>query len=206
MSTNDRENWIATVRFSIIPSRADSLHRTIPLVRLNCSVSNLILFRVKRHCRHREITTMPKDAAGNFRPNHQLARQADRAAEGRKSQPTKQTSKPDAAPPPDNQDSGGGGSELHDNGDGTYTTTCDGQTTQHPTLGSALVAMAAHHEPEGTHVHAHHDGPPEGEPVAADGALFGRRRIAIERSRIAGRSWPARGIRHERRRRNAVRQ
>jgi len=100
---------------------------------------------------------MPKDASGTFRPNHQLARQADRAAEGRKSQPPKQPVKSGGAPPPDTEGDSQG-SQLTANGDGTYSTTCDGQTTQHPTLGSALVAMAASHEPEGTHVHLHSDG------------------------------------------------
>jgi|ERR1700743_359501 len=49
-------------------------------------------------------------------------------------------------------------SELHDNGDGSYKTVKGGAEEQHPDMGHALMAIAAHHKPEGKHVHAHHDG------------------------------------------------
>lgn len=49
-------------------------------------------------------------------------------------------------------------SELHDNGDGSFKTVKGGAEEQHPDMGHALMAMAAHHKPEGKHVHAHHDG------------------------------------------------
>lgn len=49
-------------------------------------------------------------------------------------------------------------SELHDNGDGSFKTVKGGAEEQHPDMGHALMAIAAHHKPEGKHVHAHHDG------------------------------------------------
>jgi hypothetical protein len=63
----------------------------------------------------------------------------------------------------------GGGSELHAHGDGSYHSVIDGAKTEHPSIGHALVHMAAHHEPEGTHVHAHHDGMSVKMHHAADG-------------------------------------
>lgn len=48
---------------------------------------------------------------------------------------------------------------LHHNGDGTYKTKHeDGTENDHPHLGHALMHMAHHHEPDGKHVHVHHDG------------------------------------------------
>jgi hypothetical protein len=51
-------------------------------------------------------------------------------------------------------------SELHDHGDGTYhTVTPDGNETQHPHMGHALMHLAAHHGGgEGKHMHVHQDG------------------------------------------------
>lgn len=56
------------------------------------------------------------------------------------------------------EEMGGEHSELHDNGDGSFKTVKGGEEEQHPDMGHALMAMAAHHKPEGKHVHAHHDG------------------------------------------------
>lgn len=109
---------------------------------------------------------MPTDKSGKYRPNNQLAAHADKVAEGRNSKPApamgakkfmgdktgdKMSDKPMAP-------SGGEHSELHAHGDGTYHTMDGGQKTEHPSLGHALMHMAGKHEPDGTHVHMHHDG------------------------------------------------
>lgn len=53
----------------------------------------------------------------------------------------------------------GGHSQLHPHGDGSYhTITSDGQRTEHPHIGHALMHMAAHHEGDGKHMHVHQDG------------------------------------------------
>lgn len=96
---------------------------------------------------------MPMDKAGKYRPNHQLAAHADKMSAGRSAPPAAKLT-PGAEP----HEEGGDASELHDHGDGTYHSMIGGEKTEHPSLGHALMHMAAHHEPEGTHVHAHSDG------------------------------------------------
>lgn len=49
-------------------------------------------------------------------------------------------------------------SELHSHGDGTYHTVVKGEQTEHPSIEHATAHMASKHEPEGDHVHMHHDG------------------------------------------------
>ena len=57
------------------------------------------------------------------------------------------------------QEPAGEHSELHPHPDGVgFTTKKGGSEEEHPDLGHALMAMAAHHKPEGKHFHAHHDG------------------------------------------------
>lgn len=51
---------------------------------------------------------------------------------------------------------GGDGMSLHSHGDGSYHTEPDGE--QHDHLGKALMHLAHHHEPDGKHMHIHHDG------------------------------------------------
>jgi len=54
---------------------------------------------------------------------------------------------------------GGEHSKLFDHGDGTFhSVTSDGERTEHPRIGHAVVHLAAHHEPEGKHFHVHQDG------------------------------------------------
>lgn len=108
---------------------------------------------------------MPKDAAGNFRISDQHATHANRMAEARKAPP------PVAAKGGPAED-GAEHSQLHDHNDGTYHTITGGQHTEHPSIGHALIHLGAHHEPDGTHVHAQHDGmsikshhSSDGEPV-----------------------------------------
>lgn len=69
--------------------------------------------------------------------------------------------KESAAPPKDANPEEMGGekmSSMHEHPDGSFHTMKDGQQEDHPDMGHALMAMAAHHKPEGKHVHAHHDG------------------------------------------------
>lgn len=48
---------------------------------------------------------------------------------------------------------------MHDHGDGTFHTEHeDGTKTEHPSLGHALMHMAAKHAPGDKHMHMHHDG------------------------------------------------
>ncbi len=56
------------------------------------------------------------------------------------------------------EEGGGDALSLHSNGDGTYHTEGGGGQEEHPTLGHALMHMAHHNEPEGKHMHIHHDG------------------------------------------------
>lgn len=101
---------------------------------------------------------MPKSGSGRFFANPQMAARADRAG-GAKS-----GAKPDAAEKPASAHGAsadhetGDSSELKAHGDGRYTTKTGGSETEHPSLGHALVHLAGHHEPEGDHVHMHHDG------------------------------------------------
>lgn len=93
---------------------------------------------------------MPMDQSGKMRPSHQLARAADKAAV---------THKPEGAmKPPGSSEEGGDHTELHDHGDGSYHSVIDGEHTEHPSLGHALMHIATHHEPDGTHMHMHSDG------------------------------------------------
>jgi hypothetical protein len=47
---------------------------------------------------------------------------------------------------------------LHDHGDGTFHSEGhDGETTEHPNIGHAVVHIASKHA-EGKHMHTHHDG------------------------------------------------
>lgn len=56
-------------------------------------------------------------------------------------------------------DGGGGGAmELHPHGDGTFHTMVEGQKEEHPDHLSAIAHLAHHAEPEGKHMHIHHDG------------------------------------------------
>ena len=51
----------------------------------------------------------------------------------------------------------GGHHELHAHGDGTFhTVSPEGEKTEHPHIGHALMHMAMHHEPDGAHSHVHH--------------------------------------------------
>lgn len=59
---------------------------------------------------------------------------------------------------PKPEESGEKMSSMHEHPDGTFHTMKDGDKEEHPDMGHALMAMAAHHKPEGKHVHAHHDG------------------------------------------------
>ena len=95
---------------------------------------------------------MPMDNFGKYRINHQMAAHSNRAAEGR--------AKGDPIMAKEREDGGSGSehTELHDHGDGSYHTVIGGEKTEHPHLGHALMYMAGHHEPEGIHHHAHHDG------------------------------------------------
>lgn len=49
-------------------------------------------------------------------------------------------------------------STMTEKSDGMFHVEHQGETSEHPDMGHALMAMAAHHKPEGKHVHAHHDG------------------------------------------------
>ena len=70
--------------------------------------------------------------------------------------------KGEAAPKPEmggEHEEGGAQFQIHDHGDGTFhSITKDGQRTEHPHVGHLAVHVAAHHEPDGKHFHAHQDG------------------------------------------------
>ena len=61
----------------------------------------------------------------------------------------------------------GSHSELHPHGDGTYHSVMDGEKTEHPSFGHAMMHMAMKHEPEGGHSHVHHT--EEGEHISHHG-------------------------------------
>ena len=88
---------------------------------------------------------MPVDGTGAYRHNDESARMHTRAA----------------GMDPDKEESGGENvHELHDHGDGTFSTSHpEHGEMEHPTLGHALIHMASKHAEEGhKHFHAQHDG------------------------------------------------
>lgn len=88
---------------------------------------------------------MPLDGKGKFHLNSQQASSSDKLEGTQK--------------PQEGQDSGEGHHELHAHGDGTYHTIApDGERTEHPHLGHALMHMAKHHEPGAKHMHVMSDG------------------------------------------------
>jgi hypothetical protein len=53
----------------------------------------------------------------------------------------------------------GSSTSLHEHGDGTFHTEGqDGERTEHPSFGHAMMHMASKHGGGGTHMHIHHDG------------------------------------------------
>lgn len=86
---------------------------------------------------------MPVDGGGNYRHNVESARMHDRA-EGRE---------PGEA-------GAGNVHELHDHGDGTFTTKHpEHGEVEHESLGHALAHIAHAHKQDGhKHMHIHHDG------------------------------------------------
>lgn len=102
---------------------------------------------------------MPKSSDGRFHMNKQLADRASKISKVPAKSPAIKSHQPppgDASGPDNNEQ--GDHSELHPHGDGTYHSVSGGEQTEHPTLGHALMHMAAKHEPEGDHMHLHHDG------------------------------------------------
>lgn len=94
---------------------------------------------------------MPMNSKGEFHMNPQRGRMAEGME--RKAAP--------AAPKAEEPKSEGGDETsmtLHSKGDGTYHTESGGEQTEHPSLGHALMHMAHHAEPDGKHMHIHHDG------------------------------------------------
>jgi hypothetical protein len=85
---------------------------------------------------------MPLDGKGKFHINSQMASSSDKL-EG-----TVPAGEGEGKP-----------HELHAHGDGTYhTVSPEGERTEHPHLGHALMHMAAHHEPGAKHMHVMSDG------------------------------------------------
>lgn len=98
---------------------------------------------------------MAKDSTGKFHLNPQRAAHASKVASGGSSAP-KPAASPKAEAPP--MAGGGNSSTLHDNGDGSYKTESGGETTEHPSIGHALVHIASKHGGDGKHMHIHSDG------------------------------------------------
>jgi hypothetical protein len=88
------------------------------------------------------------DKSGSYRPNHQLAKHADKMNQGR----------PNSDVTPAVQPEDTECTKLHDHGDGTYTSECGGESMDHTHIGHALMHIASHHEPDGIHHHVHSDG------------------------------------------------
>lgn len=114
---------------------------------------------------------MPRDSKGNFHLNIQQAHAADRmrspaAAKG-------SAAVPDAVQAP-SEDTGMAHTTLHDHGDGSFhTESSDGERTEHPAIGHALMHLAAKHS-DGKHMHVHHDGlEAVSHHVAEDGQVEG---------------------------------
>jgi hypothetical protein len=96
---------------------------------------------------------MPFDKAGKFHLNTQRANASDRV----------KPMSPPPAEPKGKPEAGGSGSDahttLHDHGDGTFhTESHDGERTDHPSIGHAVVHIASRHAEGGKHMHIHHDG------------------------------------------------
>jgi hypothetical protein len=106
---------------------------------------------------------MPKDSKGNFHNNTQRAMHADKMAgsgppyKAGKSSVDQMTPKTSEDPLADAESVGH--TTLHDHGDGSFhTDSSEGERTEHPTLGHALMHMASQHGADGKHMHAHSDG------------------------------------------------
>lgn len=99
---------------------------------------------------------MPKDQAGNFHFSSQRAMASDKM--GPKAAPAPKGGGALAMKDPSAEPEAGAATELHDKGDGTFhTKTSDGEETDHPHIGHALMHIASKHS-TGKHFHAHHDG------------------------------------------------
>ena len=62
-----------------------------------------------------------------------------------------------------------GHTQLHDHGDGTFhSITSDGEKTEHPNIGHALIHIGGHHVAEGKHLHVHQG--EDGEHTSHQGA------------------------------------
>lgn len=94
---------------------------------------------------------MAKDMKGNFHISGARARMADRSGVA-----------PDEKTPGDHvddEDQGEKGSiQMVPHGDGTYHTEADGEHTEHPDLGHALMHVAIKVEPGAKHMHVSDDG------------------------------------------------
>ena len=99
---------------------------------------------------------MPIDEKGRFHINSQKMGAARGRDEGEPS--LKQEGETD-----------GGHSELHAHGDGTYHTVHNGERAEHPSITHATAHLAGKHEPEGKHLHIHHDGLSASSSQAAEG-------------------------------------
>lgn len=98
---------------------------------------------------------MPVDKTGRFHLNIQRAHAADRMAA-----PKPKATDEVQGLAPAHGDAGDGSAEttLHDHGDGTFhTASHDGERAEHPSIGHALMHIAAKHA-DGKHMHIHHDG------------------------------------------------
>ena len=97
---------------------------------------------------------MPTDKSGRFHLNTQRAMASDRmAAPAKKAAAV--SSKVDS-PAGDREAGGESSTTLHDHGDGTFhTESHDGERTEHPSIGHALVHLAAKHAEGGKHMHIH---------------------------------------------------
>ena len=103
---------------------------------------------------------MPVDSRGKHHPNVQRAMGADKIASMPKSKPMGgMPAKKNEAPGAMETEGGGAHTTLHDHGDGTFhTETHDGERTEHPHIGHALVHMGAKHSPMAKHTHIHSEG------------------------------------------------
>lgn len=93
---------------------------------------------------------MAMDGKGNFHLSGSKAREADRMAEPAKKKPMEGEM---------GAETGGEGMKLVPHGDGSYHTEgAGGEHEEHEDLGHALTHMAHEQEPDGKHMHIHHDG------------------------------------------------
>lgn len=94
---------------------------------------------------------MAKDMKGNFHISGAKARQADRSGIS-----------PEEKVPGDHLDDEDEGEKgdinMTPHGDGTYHTEADGERTEHPDLGHALMHIAVKVEPGAKHMHVSDDG------------------------------------------------